>query len=366
MFDKFGRTTGYGQIAPGRDLPVTNQVGEQEDDEQKRQREIISGAIGGMPIGGIAPFAGAANSIGARAHTAGPAFPNTGVAGGKDRGMPVASGAALGPSSPTSFGDKIPAQTLYATTQEQNDAIQRRQSEVNARNSAAFQHDTERLKSYNGNVPSDFRPTANENLDISDILGAGAVNLANPMATPTATAGAAPAATPATPDYSRLNGGYSLDKLNDPNKQSAKYVMGRTLAGFDPTKGITPEVVDALNKLGYGTFSGANDKLSLSGLTEAGKKAGLVGDYQNADFNEGFHTGQGKWSYQDPAYESMHPEESRGPVGPGMNPLAIQNAITGNVPDEDPNTYAARIRAQVMAALQSQPGLASLGKMFGV
>lgn len=124
----------------------------------------------------------------------------------------------------------------------------------------------------------------------------------------------APAAAP-TPapagDFSRLMG-YDAGKFNDPNKQSAKYQIGRTLSGFDPRQGVTADVLNALNGLGLGTFTGSGDKLSLSGLTDKGKGAGLVGDYQNADFIGGFKGGNGKWTYADPAYEAANPTPDGG------------------------------------------------------
>lgn len=63
IFDKFGRATGYGQMAPGRDLPQT-----QNELARKRgvMQSAISGAPGGMPQGGTTtPFNGAKQTIGA-------------------------------------------------------------------------------------------------------------------------------------------------------------------------------------------------------------------------------------------------------------------------------------------------------------
>ncbi len=115
---------------------------------------------------------------------------------------------------------------------------------------------------------------------------------------------------PKTPTYNYGNThGYDETKFNDPNKKSAKYVIGRTLSQFDPKQGITPEVLAALNALGFGNFSGQGDKLSLKGLTDAGKQAGLAGDYTDADFVEALNSGNGHWGYADPAYEAQHPEE---------------------------------------------------------
>ena len=237
------------------------------------------------------------------------------------------AGGALG--APQRFDDRIPAASLYASTPEQNAEIQRRQGEVNARNQAGFDADGRRLAAYGGNVPSDFQFSPVETFDPRSVLGDSAVNLAAPTV-----AGQMAATPPPAADFSRLNAGYNTDKLNDPNKQSAKYVMGRTLAGFDPTQGISPDVLSALNGLGYGTFSGSGDKLSLSGLTDAGRKAGLTGDYTGADFIQGFKGGKGQWSYADPAYEAQNPQASPGsrPSFAGSTiPTLLQSDAQGNI-----------------------------------
>lgn len=156
-----------------------------------------------------------------------------------------------------------------------------------------------------------------------------------PMAAPPMQDG--PKAAPVQ-DWSNLNLGFNRDKLNDPNKHDAKYDMARTLNGFDARQGFNPDSVAALNKLGYGTFSGQGDKLSLSGLTDVGRKAGLTGDYNGADFIEGLHSGNGKWSYADPAAEAAQGAQGGGQspamgmpslAGGNLNPLLQGNAQGG-------------------------------------
>lgn len=142
----------------------------------------------------------------------------------------------------------------------------------------------------------------------------------SPMATPPLMDGPKP-----TRDFSRL-AGYNEDKFNA-NKDDAKYQMGGVLSGFDPRQGITPDVLAALNKLGYGNFSGQGDKLSLSGLTDAGRKANLTGDYKDADFVQGLHGGNGKWGYADPAAEAA--QGGMDPAGAVPNPL--MNTMPGGV-----------------------------------
>jgi hypothetical protein len=188
--------------------------------------------------------------------------------------------------------------------------------------------------------------------------GAGFADPGTPTGATLASAGAL--------DLSRLEG-YAPEKLTDPNHKSynrAKSAMGRAFTGFDPRAGITPEVLAALNALGYGTFSGKGDKLSLSGLTDAGRAAGLVGDYRDADFIKGLKGGDGKWVYADPAYEAMHPEESAsGAAGGGSlggNPFggeALDDALNG-----DP---LAAIRAAIAKFSGSRPNAAALMNQLG-
>lgn len=140
---------------------------------------------------------------------------------------------------------------------------------------------------------------------------------------------------PAAPvqDFSRLVG-YDQGKFNDPNKQSAKYQIGRTLSGFDSTKGLTPEAIAALNGLGFGSYTGQGDKLSLSGLTDKGRQAGLVGDFKDADFNVGFKSGNGKWGYADPAEEARVAAEGGGASpaggGGGMSLTSLDPLLSGD------------------------------------
>jgi hypothetical protein len=175
-------------------------------------------------------------------------------------------------------------------------------------------------------------------------------------ASPAAPAPAAPAL-----DFSRL-GGYDEGKFNA-NKQDAKYQMGRTFAQFDPRQGITPDVLKALNGLGYGTFSGSGDKLSLSGLTDTGRQNGLVGDYKDADFIGGFKSGNGKWGYADPAYEAMHPDAAQGgggaPMGgglPSFGGYALDSALSGDA--------LAKIQ-QALAQFSNRPQLDALLQQLG-
>lgn len=169
---------------------------------------------------------------------------------------------------------------------------------------------------------------------------------AAPPLVPDAPAAAPPAA--AAPDYSRLSAGFSRDKLNDPNKHSAKYDMARTFAGFDPKQGVTSDVLAALNKLGYGTFSGSGDKVNLSGLTDVGRKAGLTGDYSGADDIQGLHSDNPQWGYADPYAEAQQGGGSA-PVGAPMGGGGLPGGNIDSLLSGDP-------MAQIQAALAQYAG----------
>jgi len=102
--------------------------------------------------------------------------------------------------------------------------------------------------------------------------------LDQPIAAPI---GPADAPKPAS-DFGRTMG-YDPGKFNDPNKHDFKYDTARVLSRFDPRQGLSPDVINALNgELGntYGNFSGAGDKLSLTGA----KGAKDAADFANQDW----------------------------------------------------------------------------------
>jgi hypothetical protein len=89
-------------------------------------------------------------------------------------------------------------------------------------------------------------------------------------------------------------GSYGYSGLNqnkvDAGHDSPKYQISQVLSNFDPRKGITGEVLEALNKLGLGTFSGQDDKLYVGGNVDS-----RFGDVLSSDMVTGFKTGNGTW-----------------------------------------------------------------------
>jgi len=118
---------------------------------------------------------------------------------------------------------------------------------------------------------------------------------------------------PAKTDYSKWgsygHGALNQDKI-DRGHDSPKYQIARTLSNFDPSKGITPEALEALNALGIGTFSGQDDKLFVGGEGMDPRFKGITG----SDMVRGFKTGKGTWG----GWGSVNPQ------GPGVAQTQLQ------------------------------------------
>lgn len=154
---------------------------------------------------------------------------------------------------------------------------------------------------------------------------------------------------PATLRSPNLGNTMGLDpnKFNDPNKHDFKYDTQRTLSAFDPRQGFTPEVLEALNGLGYGTFSSSGgDKLSLSGA----KNAKDAADFSDQDwiFAKDANSDATKWNF---GGGGAAPQGSNGSSGaPDMSgllkaltggstpPTSSGRASSGAGPTEDPFT----------------------------
>ena len=99
------------------------------------------------------------------------------------------------------------------------------------------------------------------------------------------------------PSYGRTGGAYAVEGA-DAGKfagdhMSPKYQILRTVSNFDFTKGITPEVLEALNSLGIGTFtSNGRDKVFVTGA----KHPEFEGDTE-IDLIRAFGDGGKAWQY---------------------------------------------------------------------
>jgi hypothetical protein len=123
---------------------------------------------------------------------------------------------------------------------------------------------------------------------------------------------AAPQRPTSVGQYGNRLEGFDGGKLQDPNKHDPKYDFARVASQFDPTQGLTPEMLQQLNGLGYGTFSGQNDKLHVDN-----------GDPMFngiSDFDVARDYGQGGWQWA--------PEG-----GQGADPM--QAALGASSPEEE-------------------------------
>lgn len=164
-----------------------------------------------------------------------------------------------------------------------------------------------------------------------------------PGGTPSPTA--PPAAAPSAPVADRqLFGleGFDADKLRS-GHDSPKYQIGRTLQQFDPSKGLTPEAIAALNQLGLGTFEAIDgDKLRVSGnvdprfngLTEFDVVRDFTGGNPTAWHFESMQDAGGGGGAAAPALSAMPGIGGLPMTTPGINPLLsgdplarIQDAI---------------------------------------
>lgn len=133
--------------------------------------------------------------------------------------------------------------------------------------------------------------------------------------------GGTPQGTPQpAPNFGSLSAGFDVNKLNDPNKHSFKYDYGRAVAGFDPSKGFTPEVLNALNALGYANFSGGGKMLNISGVNQRGIAAGMDPRDFSGDFVDAFdaHNGATKWGFD---WLDSNPTPQQAAYGP--DPMAM-------------------------------------------
>ena len=127
---------------------------------------------------------------------------------------------------------------------------------------------------------------------------------------------------PTQPDYSGW-GGFRPEGLDqskvDAGHDSPKYQIARIQSHFDPRYGVTGDMLQALNQLGLGTFSGEGDKLFVSGQVDP-RFEGVTG----SDINRGFKTGSGTWNAWGAGFGGPAPSAPTG--APGYTPTTTQYA----------------------------------------
>jgi hypothetical protein len=162
--------------------------------------------------------------------------------------------------------------------------------------------------------------------------------------------------------------GFDAGKWNDPNKQSPKYLVGRSLAGVqDQLRAIPDEagrkafaqkhlqtLIPEVEKQGWKVHDVRGEKMFISGgpNNEPGHWADAIVDIEGkADIG---------WTTDLPgaAGGGIPQSFAGGPVA------SAQNFIGGAMPTIQGQGDYGRLRQQIMQALQVNPQLAALGKTY--
>ncbi len=167
-----------------------------------------------------------------------------------------------------------------------------------------------------------------------------------PISTPAVTPAAAPAAKPAWGSY--MPEGYDPQKIAS-GHDSPKYQVGRTVSQFDPSAGLTPEVIAALNNLGIGDFSAIDgDKLRVTGNMDPRFEG--VTEFDMIRAFSGGPNGEGRdphWGWGAIGGPNFKPEGATGK----MLSLLPQSAAVGAEQQVDPS----RLDNQALTALMAPP-----------
>lgn len=139
--------------------------------------------------------------------------------------------------------------------------------------------------------------------------------------------------------------GFDTTKLADPNHNTFKYQYGRIARGYNPQQGIQSGMLDELNKLGFAQFSGSGQRLGWSGVTDAGRAAGMDPYDFSGDFIQGWQNGQNPnalWQYDwrdpnagqqpegsTPDLSALFPQWNPTPQYPGMPPGTVSITNSG-------------------------------------
>lgn len=359
MFDKFGRVEGYGQMAPGRDTEELDEFGQPKRSPSNAQGPNIQTAIGGMPVGGVTPFKGAQDTIGAKpANAPQPTNANIQSAIGHNNGA-VDIGSM--------FTDMQQSGDWRTHMQTSNGGIGAGRQGSQAPQDGGSVMDRLQFQTPLQAPAQNPSPTA----------GLGQVQ-APPLQAPPSV----PAPTPQPPSASPVDTsawdtdgypkpgyvptsfgeaprGRNPQKWNDPNHQSPKYVVSRILAEQGPPS--REQVIRALPNLqkAYpGTTFDGKDKLTIPG----------VGTVDVLTASGSTDPNQVRYNSWNPILDkdgnpSKHARNAQG------NPALMRSAILGSgmaspIPTND-SDYSARLMQQIMQALQADPQLAAIAQSNG-
>lgn len=382
MFDKYNRTTGYGQMAPGRDVEELDEQGQPKRSGANIQSAIMGSSPGGMPVSNV-PFKGAQQTIGAKppapAGGVGSLFgsgQNTGIAGRPGEVSATRPGMATGPTTFTTqpgdsnpqFSDwlsKHPAPGLQAGWQ------------MGGPNSAATE---DWITGANA-----AQAAGSANRSFTDHIGAS-VN--DPLGASPAGQGGFVAPTPSTPSpppqltsgafHTRLMEG-DPGKLQDPAHaaESPKYdflqLAQQNKFNYDQLPQMLQTLQSGPNGRLWQGWTANRDKLTFTGdpsqLAPEWKGAtsvdaiGAFGDMANGKDPQGW-----RWGVGGPNGEGGGAPGATAGGGAGLSQQLLQQAIGGGTPGQVPESeasYSSRLMQQIMQALQVDPQLAGIAKQSG-
>jgi hypothetical protein len=147
-------------------------------------------------------------------------------------------------------------------------------------------------------------------------------------------------------------GSWDMGKFANPEHTTAKYQVGRVLDRFDPSQGVTPEVIEALNALGLAEYYGSGDKAGYRNVTDAGRAAGIKDDGFAGDWVKNF-TGEGekRWRYAAPGQAERDAGGQGGGMGMARGGMSPFDPMRQMMLPADDSTYQ-----RLVARLQQMSG----------
>lgn len=144
--------------------------------------------------------------------------------------------------------------------------------------------------------------------------------------------------------------GFDAGKLNS-DHSSPKYQFAHVASQYDPRQGLQPGMLDQLNTLGIGQFSGSGDKLHIA---NGSPDFNGISDF---DVDQGFGTGNGQWAWQPQdgsAQQQSAAPSAASPQGGGDPMTAITQLQTAASAGD---SYSALVMKYLMQQLGLDQGM---------
>lgn len=200
-------------------------------------------------------------------------------------------------------------------------------------------------------------PTKTGNTGVTGGMLAGAGGLQSPgerFEEPAPSIQAAPPAAPPSGVGNYLGAGFNHDRirsgeLRPTGVQSYKDTFGRVSSNFDPSKGVTPELLAALNAEGLAEFynaGGKGDRLGYRNVTDKGRQAEMLDPTFEGDFVGNLGGANPSWQFDwNDSAGSAAQKPRGGAIGGGMGIGGGLNSLLAGDPSSG-----------IQAALQQYSG----------